>query len=141
MMAREMAAYAVVGFTQLAVEWGFFVLATALGVPVPAANVAARIAGASLGFWLNGRFTFARSGAVLDRRALLRFATSWAVLTVVGTVAITAIESAAGLRTAWVAKPLIDVLMAGVGFLASKYWIYGGPRPKGQSPQDDGAIN
>jgi putative flippase GtrA len=141
MMAREMVGYAIVGLTQLAVEWGLFVAATALLVPVPVANVAARIAGASLGFWLNGRFTFARSGAVLDRRALLRFATSWAALTVVGTVAVTAIEAAAGLRATWVAKPVIDVLMAGVGFLASKYWIYGRPRPKGQSSPGDGAIN
>ncbi|MFN3730484.1 MAG: GtrA family protein [Fimbriimonadaceae bacterium] len=136
-----MVGYAVVGLTQLAVEWGLFVAATAFLVPVPVANVAARIVGASLGFWLNGRFTFARSGAVLDRRALLRFATSWAALTVIGTAAVTATESVAGLRTAWVAKPVIDVFLAGVGFLASKYWIYGRPRPKGQSSPGDGAIN
>lgn len=133
MMRREMTGYAAVGFAQLAIEWALFVSATILLVPVPVANVMARIAGASLGFWLNGRFTFARSGAVLDRRALLRFAASWAALTIIGTVLISAIEISGGLRAAWIGKPAIDVLLAGVGFFASKYWIYRQPRPKGLS--------
>ena len=34
------------------------------------------------------------------------------------------IERLAGLHAAWLLKPAIDVVLAGLGFLVSKYWIY-----------------
>ena len=132
-MLRQVAGYAIVGLAQLGVEWIVFVAGTMLAIPVPVANILARVSGASLGFWLNGRFTFASAGARLDRRALGRFIVSWCVLTVVGTAAVTWLDKAGGLPLAWIGKPVIDIALAAFGFLASKYWIYRVDCPKGQS--------
>jgi putative flippase GtrA len=133
MMVRQLFGYIAVGLAQLALEWGLFVAATSFAMPVPVANVLARIAGASVGFWLNGRFTFAASGAVVGRRALFRFAMSWLALTIIGTTLVSCLEAFGGLRAAWIGKPLVDIVLAGAGFLASKYWIYRSDYPKGQS--------
>jgi putative flippase GtrA len=50
------ARFRAVGLAQLLLDWGVFVLAGACAVPVPAASsLCGRLAGALLGFWLNGR--------------------------------------------------------------------------------------
>lgn len=124
--------YGAVGVAQLAVEWLVFFATTSSGLAVVPANVMARVGGASLGYWLNARFTFANAGAVVERRSMLRFLASWAVLTVVGTVAVTWLETLGGLRLAWLGKPVVDVVLAGIGFLVSKHWIYAvDPRRRG----------
>lgn len=132
-MIRQLASYGLVGLAQLGLEWLSFVAMTALSMPVSPANVLARVAGASLGYWLNGRFTFSSEGATLGRRALIRFCVSWGVMTVLGTTAVTWLDHVGGLHAAWVGKPLVDIVLAGAGFLASKYWIYRADCPKGQS--------
>lgn len=132
-MIRQLASYGLVGLAQLALEWLSFVAITALSVPVSPANVLARVAGASLGYWLNGRVTFSADGARLGRRALFRFCVSWGVLTLIGTAAVSSLEHAWGLRAAWAGKPLVDIALALVGFLSSKYWIYRPDCPNGQS--------
>jgi putative flippase GtrA len=129
----QMARYGLVGLAQLGLEWLSFVALTLLAVPVSPANVLARVAGASLGYWMNGRFTFSSDGATLGRRALFRFCVSWGVMTILGTVAVTWLEHAGGLRAAWMGKPLVDIALAGGGFLASKFWIYRPDCPNGQS--------
>ena len=73
---------------------------------------------------LNGAFTFrGGEGARLGWRRLARFLLSWALLTVVGTVAVSMVDARLGLQASWLAKPVIDVFLAGLGFLASRYWI------------------
>jgi putative flippase GtrA len=138
MMLRQLLAYGVVGALQLVAEWLLFFLTTAAGTPVPLANVLARVAGASLGFWLNGRYTFSGEAPVLSRRAAGRFAVSWITLTLIGTVVVWWLEHQGGLRLAWLGKPVVDLALAAVGFLASKYWIYT-PHPKGQAQRDGAA--
>ncbi len=82
--------YGVIGALQLLVDWSLFVLLTAIGMPVAGGNLAARVGGACLGFWLNGRYTFAGpEGSRANGRALWRFALVWLTLTVLSTVACT----------------------------------------------------
>jgi putative flippase GtrA len=122
---RQLVSYGLVGGLQLLLDWACFVALTAAGVAVVPANLAGRIAGASLGFWLNGRFTFARAGQpTLARRNLLRFVAFWIATTAASTLAVHTIDAREGLGMAWLLKPLVEALLAAVGFLASRHWIY-----------------
>src|SRR5690606_16053821 len=67
LILRQGFAFLLVGGVQVLLDWLVFVLVSALGVPAFAANVCGRVAGASLGFWLNGLVTF--RGA--EQRALV----------------------------------------------------------------------
>jgi len=118
--------YGVVGAAQLGADWLAFVALSYLGMAPAIANVLGRVVGASLGFVLNGRFTFRQTdgSAQLHARSLSRFAISWALMTGLSTLLVTASVSAFGLETTWITKPLIDILLAVAGFVASKYWIY-----------------
>jgi putative flippase GtrA len=117
--------YGLVGGVQLLADWLLFVVLTGLGLGVVPGNVLARMAGACLGFWLNGRYTFSRDGQPrLGGRRLLRFVATWAALTLLSTLAVQQLDQAQGLQAAWLGKPLVDAALAGVGFLVSKYWIY-----------------
>ena len=122
---RQLVSYGLVGGLQLLLDWACFVSLTAAGMAVVPANLAGRIAGASLGFWLNGRVTFARAGQpVLARRNLLRFLAFWIATTAASTLAMHAIDAREGLATAWLLKPLVEALLAALGFLAARHWIY-----------------
>jgi len=123
---RQLVGYAVVGVAQILVDWAIFVALTALGSPVAASNVASRLIAAVLGFWLNGRFTFSGQVAGLGSGHAFRYAASWLAMTALSTLAVRAADGFAGLHAAWLLKPAIDVVLAGIGFLASKYWIYRG---------------
>lgn len=122
---RQLVSYGAVGGLQLLLDWACFVGLTAAGVAVVPANLAGRIAGASLGFWLNGRYTFARDGEpALARRNALRFIAFWLATTAASTLAMQAIDAREGLQAAWLLKPLVEALLAGLGFLAGRFWIY-----------------
>lgn len=124
-MIRQALGFGAVGGLQLLLDWGCFVALTALGVPVVPANLAGRVAGASMGYWLNGRYTFSDDGAArLGRRRAARFVVFWIATTLLSTWAMQAIDGHQGLEAAWLGKPLVDGLLAGLGFLVSKYWIY-----------------
>src|SRR5690606_8590592 len=58
-LLRQGSQYFAIGILQLLVDWALFVAATALGLHAVPANLLGRISGAALGFWLNGRYTFA----------------------------------------------------------------------------------
>lgn len=125
MVLRQLLAFGVVGALQVLLDWGCFVALTFAGAAVVPANVAGRVAGASLGFWLNGRVTFAGAGAPrLAGRPLVRFLVFWSATTVVSTLAVHAIDAEKGLGLAWLLKPAVEALLAVAGFLAGKYWIY-----------------
>lgn len=126
MIRRQLFGYAVVGAAQILVDWAIFVGLTALGSPVAGSNIASRLIAAVLGFWLNGRFTFAGQVTGLGSGHALRYAASWVAMTALSTLAVRAADGLAGLHAAWLLKPAIDVVLAGIGFLASKYWIYRG---------------
>ena len=125
-MIRQVVGFGLVGGLQLLLDWACFVALTALGVAVLPANLVGRVAGASLGFWANGRFTFAKPGEPprLGRRRLLRYVLFWLAMSALSTVAVMGLDQLHGLHGAWLGKPLVDAVLAAMGFLAAKYWIY-----------------
>lgn len=126
-LQRHARGYLLVGGLQWVLDWAVMVSLSHAGWPVGAANLAGRVCGALLGFWLNGRFTFAGEGHSLGRRPFIRFAAMWVGTTLLGTWAVTRADAAFGLHGAWLAKPVIDVLLAMAGFVLSRHWIYRRP--------------
>ncbi len=123
--STQAVAFVLVGALQLLVDWAIFVALTYYGVPVAAANFTGRLAGATLGFSLNGLFTFrAGSNGKLTSEQALRFAMFWLAATFVSTCSVYLIGQQLSLHAAWLAKPLIEALLAVVGFVVSKLWIY-----------------
>jgi len=121
----QLVAFLVVGGVQVVVDTAVFILLGLAGVPVFAANLVSRTAGACLGFWINGRVTFAaRDGHGVDRAALARFVLSWALLTLLGGVLLVAVDRALGLGWTWLAKPLVEAGLAVLGFLALKFFVF-----------------
>ena len=113
------------GALQLLLDWSIFVSMTALGTDVALANITGRTAGALLGFWLNGRFTFANGGSPrLGWQRFLRFAVLWTLLTLISTLLIVAIESRLGLQQAWMAKPMVEAGLAVASFFLWRHVVY-----------------
>jgi putative flippase GtrA len=123
-LTRQGSHYLMIGLLQYVVDWGVMVGLSHLGLTVELANIAGRVSGAVLGFWLNGQITFAAEHTTVGRRQLLRFVLLWLFTTAVSTWAIGAIEDAAGLRWAWLAKPAVEATLAGMSFLVSRHWVY-----------------
>ncbi len=114
-----------VGLAQLLLDWLVFVALTALGMPAAPGNLAGRVSGAMLGFWLNGRVTFARDGAArLGWWRFAKFLLVWVPLTVVSTVAVAWVASSLGLAHAWLAKPLVEGALAVVAFFLWRHVVY-----------------
>jgi len=124
-IARQGLLFLLVGAFQLLLDWLLFVALSALGVQVALANVSARISAALAGFWLNGRLTFAGpAGPRLGGRRLVRFLFLWLVMTALSTALIAWTAGAFGLQHAWLAKPGIEALLAGLSFLLQRHWVY-----------------
>lgn len=123
-IARQGRHYIMIGGLQWLVDWGVMVLVSHLGAMVEIANVCGRISGAMLGFWLNGKITFAADDTTVGRRQLQRFVLMWLCNTAVSTFAVGRIDEVFGLQWAWVAKPAIELTLGMVGFLLSRYWVY-----------------
>ena len=123
-LARHGSRYLAVGAVQLLVDWAVFVALSAAGVLVEPANIVGRISGAAIGFWANGRFTFAGDDTALGRRQFARFVAMWLATTAISTWAVGHIDDTVGLRWAWLAKPAIDVAVSAIGFVLSRHWVY-----------------
>ena len=124
-LLRESGHFIAVGLAQLALDWLVFVALTALGVPAAPGNLAGRVSGALLGFWLNGRVTFARDGvARLGWWRFAKFLLVWVPLTVVSTLAVTWVATSLGLAHAWLAKPLVEGALAVVAFFLWRHVVY-----------------
>ncbi|MFQ6312458.1 GtrA family protein [Lysobacter capsici] len=123
-LGRQGRNYLLFGALQYFLDWGMMVGLSHLGMPVEAANLTGRICGALLGFWLNGRFTFASEDTRVGRRQFARFVTMWICTTILSTWAISAVDAYAGLQWTWAAKPVIEVILGGVGFVMSRHWVY-----------------
>lgn len=122
---RQGLSFLVVGLGLVAVDWLVFVLLTAVGTTPAVANVAGRVAGAVLGFWANGRVTFAYAGVPrVGGRRFVRFALLWSLLTLVSTGLLALCAEHFGLRLAWLAKPLVEAGLALVSFMVSRHWVY-----------------
>lgn len=124
-MLRQAFLYGIVGGVQLLVDWAGFVALTMLGVWVVPANLLARVSGALMGYWLNGRYTFARGGKPsLCGASAVRFVAFWLLTTALSTAGVYLLDAEQGRLAAWLGKPLLDASLAVAGFLASRYWIY-----------------
>lgn len=124
-LLRQGSSYLVIGLLQLLVDWLVFVVATASGLPVVPANVAGRLAGMLLGFWLNGRYTFAAAGEQrLGWTRFARFFTLWVLLTAASTLLVSAADHGLGLQYAWLAKPLVEGALAAVSFALMRWVVY-----------------
>ncbi|MGH8031704.1 MAG: GtrA family protein [Luteimonas sp.] len=123
-LRRQGRHYLLIGGVQWLLDWGMVVALSHFGLGIATANVVGRISGALLGYWLNGKLTFAGDDTAVGRTQLLRFATMWLCTTAVSTFAIIHVDSALGLRWAWLAKPCIELALGVIGFLLSRYWVY-----------------
>lgn len=123
-LRRQGRHYLAIGIVLWLVDWGVMVGLSHLGLPVEPANVAGRISGALLGFWLNGRITFAGDDNDMGHRQFGRFVLMWLLTTVISTAALGAIDDAVGLKGAWVAKPAVELVLGGIGFMLSRHWVY-----------------
>lgn len=124
-LIRQGSRFILIGLVQLVVDWAVFVGATALGVPTVPANVLGRGCGMLLGFWLNGRYTFAAEG---DHRLgwarFARFLALWLLLTAVSTLLVSTAAQQLGLAYAWLAKPVVEGGLAAVSFLLMRRFVY-----------------
>lgn len=123
-LTREGRDYLAIGLLQWLVDWGVVVGLTHMGLIVAPANVVGRITGALIGFWLNGKLTFASDGNTVGTAQFQRFMTMWVCTTLLSTWALTQIDDVLGLRWVWLAKPAIEIALGIVGFVLSRYWIY-----------------
>lgn len=113
------------GLAQLVLDTAVFIALTAAGLPLAPGNVAGRVCGAALGFWLNGRYTFAGPAQPrLQGRHLARFIPAWLLLTLLSTLVLSAVEQRVGLQGSWLAKPAVEAGMAGLGFFVWRYWVF-----------------
>ncbi len=116
--------YLLIGGVQWLLDWGVMVLLSHFGLLIEAANICGRISGAILGFWLNGRVTFADHDTRIGGVQLRRFVLMWLGTTLVSTWAMGHIDDAFGQQWAWLAKPAVELLLGVVGFVLSRHWVY-----------------
>ena len=117
--------YLLIGILQWLLDWAVTVALSHGGLAIEPANVAGRVSGALLGFWLNGRVTFARDGnARLGWWRFAKFLLVWVPLTVVSTLAVTWVAISLGLAHAWLAKPLVEGVLAVVAFFLWRHVVY-----------------
>ena len=119
---RQAGWFLLAGIAQLLLDSSVFIVSTALGAPVVAGNVLGRATGATLGFWINGRYTFGKPK--LDWRHAVRFTVVWVLMTVLSTVLVSLVATRLGLHSAWLAKPLVEAGMACIAFFVWKHVVY-----------------
>ncbi len=123
-LGRQGRHYLLIGGLQWLLDWAVMVGLSHLGLPIAPANVAGRVSGAVLGYWLNGAITFAGEDTGLGRAQFGRFVLMWTLTTALSTVAMTAIDARLGLQRAWLAKPLVEIALGAIGFVLSRHWVY-----------------
>ena len=123
-LSRQSRAYLAIGLVQWAVDWAVVVALSHAGMRIEPANVIGRIAGAMLGFRMNGRFTFGEGDAAPGTTQFTRYVVMWVSTTIVSTWSLGAIDRVVGLHWAWLAKPAVEFLLGVVGFLLSRHWVY-----------------
>lgn len=126
-LRRHLGGYTAIGLVQWVVEYGLMLALSEWVMAVAPANVIGRVCGAMLGFWLNGKWTFAGDDTHVGRRALRRFVLMWIGLTVINTWAVHLIDAHFGLRMAQLLKPAVDLSSGAIGFLLSRHWVYNKP--------------
>ena len=57
-------------------------------------------------------------------RRLGRFLAVWVPLTALSTLLVSAVAGRFDLQAAWLAKPLVEALLAAIGFVVWRQWVY-----------------
>lgn len=123
-LGRQGRSFLTVGVLQWLLDWGVLVALSHAGMAIEVANIIGRVSGATLGFWLNGRVTFAGEETAAGPTQLRRFSLMWIATTVISTWSLGAIENMVGLQWTWLAKPCVEAVLGVVGFLGSRHWVY-----------------
>jgi putative flippase GtrA len=125
-LSRQLLLFLVVGAAQVLLDWATFVLLTHFGVAVAVGNFIGRVCGACLGYWLNGRYTFAGADGRprLGPKQLRRFIVAWLGITALSTFLVWSVAGRFSLEMAWLAKPAVEGLMAAIGFVVWRQWVY-----------------
>jgi len=121
---RDGTRFVMVGAIQILIDSATYIALTNVGVAAAPANICGRCAGALLGFWLNGRITFARNEQPHLHLRLARYLTLWVILTTISTASLVTIANHAGLARSWWCKPLIEIVLGVTSFLLSRHWVY-----------------
>jgi putative flippase GtrA len=125
-IAKQGLVFVLVGLLQLVLDSTIFILLDlATGMPGPA-NLVGRICGAFLGYFLNAKFTFANSNNAgkLSKAQLTRFLIVWILLTTVSTALVVLVHQQLDPNSSYLAKPLIESMLAFFSFFISRHWIY-----------------
>jgi len=123
-LRRQSRHYLIIGGIQWLVDWGVMVGLSHMGMAIEPANIAGRISGALLGYWLNGKLTFSGDDTAVGRTQLQRFVMMWLCTTAISTWSMGAIDDLLGLKWAWLAKPGIELALGVIGFVLSRHWVY-----------------
>lgn len=124
-LALQGARFTAAGVAQLLLDWGVFSAFRLLSGATIAPNIAGRMAGAALGFWLHGRFTFAEGGEVkLGTRRFLRYVALWLLMTTLSTLCMKGVELALGGHAVYWFKPAIEATLALMSFFIARHWVY-----------------
>lgn len=124
-LSRQLALFVLIGLFLVVVDWAVFSALFYFGLPLIVANVIGRVVGAVLGFYLNGRITFADGDvARLQRRHLLRFVMAWILWTALGTLLMQYSRQWFGAQAPYLAKPLIEAFLAALSFVSSRFYVY-----------------
>jgi putative flippase GtrA len=126
-LTRQSRHYLLIGGIQWLVDWAVMVALSRAGMAVEPANICGRVAGALLGYWLNGKLTFAGEDTAVGGTQLQRFVLMWLGTTAISTWSMGAIDEGLGLQWAWLAKPGVEFMLGVVGFLLSRHWVYKKP--------------
>jgi len=122
---RQVGLFLIIGIAQVALDTCVFVAVTWLGLPVAPGKFLGRISGATLGFWLNGRYTFADQGRPrLSGRHLRRFIFAWLLLTALSMLILQTAAAHVALPYVWLLNPAVEALMAAIGFVVWRQWVY-----------------
>ena len=123
-LGRHARRYLLIGGVQYLVDWAVLVLLSHWGMAIELANILGRVSGALLGYWLNGKLTFAGDDTAVGRKQLARFIVMWLCTTTLSTWSLGAIDEHLGLKWAWLAKPGVELLLGAAGFFLSRHWVY-----------------
>lgn len=123
-LTRQGRTYLSIGVLQWLLDWAVVVALSHAGLAIEPANILGRITGAALGFWLNGRFTFAAEDTAVGGPQLARFGLMWIGTTILSTWSLALIDDAVGLQSAWLAKPAVELVLGMLGFALSRHWVY-----------------
>ncbi len=124
-LLRQGSQYLFFGLLQLLLDTAVFIVATSLGVSAAPGNLLGRVSGALLGFWLNGRYTFAHQGEQRHGwKRFSRFLVLWLLMTAASTWLVSWAAHNLGLQQAWLAKPVVESGLAVVSFFLLRHVIY-----------------